>query len=181
VIRDLVRQMLERDMSEAPIAILGLERKIETTLSIPGVIDGIKLRGYIDRIDKVGHQTRVIDYKTGQIGRLTVNNFGDLKEGTPQREVFQLASYAYLYQKAERPEHPVFPGIMAMRNLGAGLQTLQYGPAKTAEFDELSMNEFEGLLVNIFKEMLNADIPFVQTTDELRCAYCPCKVICNRA
>ncbi|HEX2898957.1 MAG TPA: PD-(D/E)XK nuclease family protein, partial [Bacteroidia bacterium] len=136
--------------------------------------------GFVDRVDRTGGRIRIIDYKTGQVDNLRVKNFIDLKEGNPVREVFQLGSYAFLYHRNHHPDRAVYPGIFAMRNLPEGFLTLEYGPQKVGDFDLLSLAEFEGLLVNIFDDILDPELPFSQTIDENRCKFCPYKVICNR-
>ncbi|MBL0015420.1 MAG: PD-(D/E)XK nuclease family protein [Bacteroidetes bacterium] len=180
VIRDLVRQMLELDMAAAPIELMALEQEMEAFIPTQRHPEGLKLRGYVDRVDRAGGRIRIIDYKTGQVTGLKVKNFLDLKEDKPQKEVFQLGSYAYLYHRNHNPDRAVYPGIFGMRNLPAGFLTLEYGPQKIGEFDLLSLAEFEGLLVNIFDDLLDPDLPFTQTADEKRCIFCAFKTICNR-
>ncbi len=180
VIKDLVRQMLELDMASAPLELLAMEQEMEALVPTRQHPEGLKIRGFVDRIDRVGGRIRIIDYKTGQVDSLRVDNFIDLKETTPKREVFQLGAYAYLYHRNHHPERAVIPGIFAMRNLSEGLLTLEYGPQKLADFDLQSLNEFEGLLVNLFEEILDPSLNFEQTPDAKRCIFCPFKVICNR-
>lgn len=181
VIKDLVRQMLELDKASVPLELMGLEQELEAVVPTRQHPDGLKVRGFIDRIDRSGSKTRIIDYKTGQVDSLKVMNFMDLKEGNPKREAFQLGTYAYLYHRNHHPEQAVYPGIFAMRNLPEGFLTLEYGPQKTADFDLLSLAEFEGLLVNLFEDILDRDLAFVQTDDQSRCRFCPYRVICSRS
>ncbi len=180
VIKDLVRQMLELDMSEAPLELLGMEEEMEAVIVTRLHPDGLKIRGFVDRIDRVRGRIRIIDYKTGQVDSLKINSFLDLKEGTPKKEAFQLGAYAFLYHRNHQPDRAVYPGIFAMRNLSEGFLTLEYGPQKIAEFDLQSLVEFEGLLVNILEEILDPSLAFVQTEDQNRCRFCPYKVICYR-
>lgn len=180
VIKDLVRQMLEMDMEAAPIEIMGLEEELEATVITKHHPDGLKIRGFVDRIDRVQGRIRIIDYKTGQVDRIKVANFIELKDGKPKREAFQLGTYAFLYHRNHQPDRAVYPGIFAMRNLQEGFMTLEYGPQQVSDFDQHSLAEFEGLLVNIFEDILDPEIPFVQTEDDARCRFCPYQVICNR-
>lgn len=180
VIKDLVRQMLAQDMADAPLELMALEMEMEALVPTAAHPEGLKIRGFVDRIDKTHGQIRIIDYKTGQIDSLRIESFLDLKEGKPKREVFQLGAYAYLYHRNHAPERAVYPGIYAMRNLPDGFMTLEYGPQKLGDFDLQSLAEFEGLLVNIFEEIFDTEQPFVQTDDRNRCRFCPYKVICNR-
>jgi hypothetical protein len=180
VIRDLVRQMLELDMAAAPLELMALEQEMHAVISTRRHPDGLKLRGIVDRVDRSAGRIRIIDYKTGQVKNLKIKNFLDLKDKDPMREVFQLGSYAFLYHRNHQPDRAVYPGIFAMRNLGDGFLTLEYGPQKIGDFDLLSLSEFEGLLVNIFDDLLDPELHFVQTEDERRCLFCAYKVICNR-
>lgn len=180
VIKNLVIQMLEIDMANAPIELIGLEQELEAIIPTPRHPQGVKLRGFVDRVDRVAGKTRIIDYKTGKVDTLRVSNFIDLHDGRPLKEVFQLGSYAFLYHKNFSPDRAVYPGIYGMRNLQRGLMMLEYGPQKIGDFDLMSLSEFEGLLQNLFEDLLNPEKPFVQTEDENRCKFCAYKVICNR-
>jgi ATP-dependent helicase/nuclease subunit B len=81
----LKRQIKEIQQSEFPITVLGLEKKFNCTISVDNTT--LTIKGVIDRIDRVGNQIRVLDYKTGKVDpkdlKLT-KTFGDDKEGESQ-------------------------------------------------------------------------------------------------
>lgn len=58
------RQIAEVKLSE-PITILGLEKQFSCQIMVKG--KSIRLKGVIDRIDRVGNQIRILDYKTGKV------------------------------------------------------------------------------------------------------------------
>src|SRR5690606_3349696 len=54
-------------MREHRIKILGIEEKLNITLSVPGVHFPVTLKGKLDRIDEKDGTIRIIDYKTGKV------------------------------------------------------------------------------------------------------------------
>ena len=63
VIIHYLRQLVKLDLHLTPFDIVGLEEEVAATMTIGS--QEIRIGGRIDRIDKVGGQLRVIDYKTG--------------------------------------------------------------------------------------------------------------------
>lgn len=180
VIRNLVEKLLEIDVEDAPFLVLGLEEELETLVRTIRYPDGVKLRGFIDRIDVVDGMTRIIDYKTGKVKRLDLKGFEEIREGGPKREAFQLSTYAYLYlRNAENPDE-VKPGIYFMRNLSDGFQPLKSGPTQAETLDLESLLDYESELVNLLDEVFDPEQPFVQTEDPDRCRFCAYTGICVR-
>lgn len=184
VIRKLVHNLLDIDREHAPFRIEGLERELETNVITLRQPDGVKLRGYLDRIDVVNGETRIIDYKTGKVKRVTLADFEDIREGTKRREAFQLSTYAYLYLRnhpGSRAEpNTVRSGIYYMRNLSEGLQLLEVGPTKASTLDLQALEDFEAELVRLLDEIFDPEAPFIQTEEVDRCRFCPYKVMCVR-
>lgn len=180
VIRNLVEKLLEIDMVDAPFVIRGLELELDTLMPTLKMPEGVKLRGYIDRVDELNGVIRIIDYKTGKVNRLDLKDFADIREGQKKREPFQLSTYAYLYLRNEAEPGEVSPGIYFMRNLSEGLQFLQTGPTKSTVLDLESLLDFESELVALIDEIFDPEQAFVQTEDEDRCRFCAYKTMCVR-
>jgi ATP-dependent helicase/nuclease subunit B len=117
---ELTEQFLKSEkkfLTENPNSLLyikGLEQNFETEIEINvfGVPKKIKLKGFIDRIDLVDGNIRIIDYKTGKVSIKEVN---DAKPKFSQDELeylvesckktkhfFQLMTYIYLYYQKHK-------------------------------------------------------------------------------
>lgn len=180
VIRNLVAKLLAIDESQAPFKVQGLELELETLLPTLKIPEGVKLRGYIDRVDEVDGETRIIDYKTGKVNRLDLKGFEQIREGAKKREPFQLSTYAYLYLRNHPETKEVSPGIYFMRNLSEGLRYLETGPTKAKVLDLESLLDYESEMVSLIDEIFDPEIPFSQTEEFDRCRFCSYKVMCSR-
>ncbi|HHG86049.1 MAG TPA: PD-(D/E)XK nuclease family protein, partial [Bacteroidetes bacterium] len=181
VIRNLVKLVLDLDRADAPFAMQGLEMEIETQLKTLRQPAGVKLRGYLDRVDLVDGLARIIDYKTGKERRVELKDFAEIRDGTEKREAFQLSFYSYLYLRNQEKDAEVRTGIYFMRNLSKGLQFLTIGPTKANELDLRSLEDFEAELVMLLDEIFDKETPFSQTEEADRCRFCSYKVICTRS
>lgn len=180
VIRNLVIRLLEIDQLNAPFSVGGLELELETRLPTLRVPEGIRLRGFIDRVDTVDGITRIIDYKTGKVNRLELKGFEEIREGSKKREAFQLSTYAYLYLRNQPEVKEVSPGIYFLRNLSKGLRFLETGPTKATVLDLESLLDYESEMVAVLDEIFDPEIPFIQTDEVDRCRFCAYKVMCGR-
>lgn len=180
VIRNLVSKLLAIDEAQAPFMVQGLELELETLLPTLRVPEGVKLRGFIDRVDEVQGETRIIDYKTGKVNRLDLKDFEQIREGAKKREAFQLSTYAYLYLRNFPETKEVSPGIYFMRNLSEGLRFLETGPTKASVLDLESLLDYESEMVSLVDDIFDPDIPFTQTEEFDRCRFCSYKVSCGR-
>ena len=156
--------------------------KLENELSTPIQVNQfqIKLKGKVDRIDRCGAQTRIIDYKTGEVKKaeLTLKNWEDLRN-PKYNKAFQLLLYAYLYQNnSEQLTADLSSGIISFRNLNAGLMPFNYGSEELLTTSMLK--EFEQELKFLLAEIINPELQFEQTEDEKHCEKCPYLQICNR-
>jgi len=187
IILQLVEKVLENDIQTAPFVIHGLEIKKTHTLNVDG--KKMDLQGTIDRVDQLlddnlQQNVRIIDYKTGKVtfsdkktnieelDDFLTKHFTDPKLSAP----FQACYYAYLYHQTQ-PQKALQTGIFALKESSKGVQLLNKDNSSfTSEFYLV----FEEKLKNLLREMMNPDIPFVQTEDEKNCIYCTFKEICNR-
>ena len=156
-----------------------LEEKLETTVALGDYTIGFK--GTVDRIDALGGQVRIIDYKTGKAdnNELKVNAWEGLTTDTNLAKSFQLLMYAWLYHK----NHPLqktnlTAGIVSFKHVSAGLKTIKLNgsPLITAEI----LQEFEYLLLGIVTEVFDTTKHFYQTEKKENCQYCSFTGICGR-
>ncbi|MDR1602980.1 MAG: PD-(D/E)XK nuclease family protein [Tannerella sp.] len=183
VIRKYVLKILERDAKMTPFLYVGSEKRMQETLRLP---DGrkVRLKGFIDRMDEAGGIRRIVDYKTGVKKTLeykSVERLFDRTAADRPQAVMQVFMYAWMY--GVRNPQPVCPVVYYVRELF--LPTFdpavyeEREKAPIADFTPLR-DAFESCLRTCLDEMLNADIPFVQTADSKTCGYCPFAGICGR-
>ncbi|NOX45426.1 MAG: hypothetical protein GXO89_00430 [Chlorobi bacterium] len=175
--------MLQKDKPE--LHIVSLEEmylgELEIKLENSDVTYPVKFKGNCDRIDILDGITRVIDYKTGNVKTydLTLKEWEMLDEGIKRDKVFQVLFYAFVFSKSQsNPTSLIKAGIISFRNLSFGFMAV-----KTPEGDMIDqdiLNEFEIVLSEITKELLERSIPFSQTENPDNCSYCPFVGICGR-
>lgn len=152
------------------IQIIAIEGDFNTTMQLPNINFPIKIKGKVDRLDRLNGKLRVIDYKTGKVeaSKLKVFDWTMLRTEESYSKALQLLMYAYMYQQKHRPTEPLLAGIISFKKLNEG--ALYFGTkesargrkvdnAITAETFQLFLEEFEQLILEIY----NSTIPF---TDE---------------
>jgi putative RecB family exonuclease len=123
------------------------------------VVDGLRLRGYVDRIDVTpGGDIRVVDYKTGSIPR----------EAFEAKALFQMKFYALVLWRTRG----VVPRQLRLMYL-ADTDTLSYQPAA----EELA--KFEKTLQAIWKAIASASLTgdFRPSPSRL-CDWCSHQALC---
>ncbi|HNY03185.1 MAG TPA: PD-(D/E)XK nuclease family protein [Bacteroidales bacterium] len=165
-----------------------LEKYLE--MAIPLTVGGrewnVKLKGIIDRIDSVGGQTRIIDYKTGnvQVKNVRVKQWEDLMTDTALNEAFQLLFYTFLYSGGKEPDDSVDACIFPLRRVKDGFLPVMITEEKEGEGDtvpeESADGRFQGILRSLLNGIFDLSQPFVQTSDPETCHVCPYINLCLR-
>ena len=161
------------------IEILGLERTLEHSLSMPetSLLKEALIIGTADRIDSSDGYVRVIDYKSGSVleSELTVAA-GDLDPMKIPDKWFQVMTYSWLYDKTGENSLPLLPGIFPLQRLNAQLIHATWGkniPTRA------QLTGFEKILKTVVADILNPAIPFVANHDSSLCKYCPFAETCK--
>jgi len=190
VMRKFLENFFEKEKQAAGFKILMLEEKIknidlrfsekDTTHS-----QSVRLQGTIDRVDVTGEGIyRVIDYKSGKVGSLNLKSGEEFtaqlsgQEAVKRREVFQLFFYRYLLKRSGKYDGDYQLGIYPFKKMYDQLTFIKID--KSDIVDTQRVENFEGILKGIFRELFDMDVPFVQTEEEKNCHYCPYQNICNR-
>lgn len=158
----------------------------------------VTVKGVVDRIDRVGDELRVIDYKTGlsEKRELAVTDWNDLLNDSKLDKGFQLLTYAWLWGDRSG-NSPLRAGIISLRSLSSGLMTVSVpgenevqdkNPAKKyrGEMDKNDkigrpeLDAFETILKELIADIFDTDAPFTQTKETERCESCTYKTICGR-
>lgn len=158
------------------VFIEALERSYETTISIdlPSGAKEVCLRGFIDRIDRIGNKIRIIDYKSGKVNKTDVSlrqkdrEIEEVVESlSKSKHVLQLIQYAWLYRQAhnEYPESSIISFISG----GNVPFTLDSG---TLDYQEV-IDNYPMYIGKILEEIYDMDLPFQHTEQQFTfCTYC---------
>lgn len=169
--------------SGSKLRIIGLEQSLHHQMEN---IQKVKIKGFVDRVDCIEDEVRIIDYKTGlvQQSSLRYSDMQDVFTDPKYSKVFQLLTYTWLWKKKYPDQnHTVRSGIFSFRNLKQGLLKSMkiVGPRKYEE--ELSiedLNDYELHLTNLIHDIMDKEQCFSQTPDRKNCEYCDYKSICRR-
>lgn len=158
-----------------------IDTEIELTKDIEYQGYKVLLHGFADRIDRVGDEIRVIDYKTGKANPYDVKINDKVVGITSMAEKsIQLLMYKYLYLHIHpevKPEQ-IRPGIVGFQKLSHGVYNLEINELHELyqSFEDTCTRYFNDFLAELF----NKDIPFAQTDDTKACSFCDFKSICKR-
>ncbi len=181
ILKELIAKTITKDSEKAPFKIIGLEKRFERNIkvSINKKLTEVRIKGFVDRIEKKDGTVLIIDYKTGnaKIIKYTEKNkdifFELLKNGNDNEHTLQALMYAYLFGKDSNEK--VNAGMYYLRGNKKGLVEI----ADNCISDEI-MSGFKTMLKEIIEEIGNADIPFVQTENEKTCSWCEYSGICYK-
>lgn len=121
--------------------------------------NGIKLRGTIDRIDKVNDEYLVLDYKTSS--SLKINTKRTLENATD----FQLEFYYLAVQELFKTSN---------------INVFYYDLHNMKLLEEILLEDKIKMLEDIFAEFKTSQVNFSKCEDKKTCLYCTYKTICNR-
>lgn len=159
-----------------PVFIEALEQEYSTIVPIDvnGMSKQVNLRGFIDRIDRIGDKIRIIDYKSGKVKDKEVqfrardtDDESIIQSLGTVKHLLQLIQYAYLYHQ----KHGVIPessiiSFISEKNKPFVLDT------KKVELEEVVRN-YPNYIGGILTEMYDAEIPFSHTTEYISyCQFC---------
>lgn len=196
VIINFVRSFLSKEkeflqkfvQTNKSITLLNLEKRFEASITLPDDKNiQVKLKGFIDRVDRAGDVIRIIDYKTGFVERkeLTFSSWETFVDSAAKGKAFQVLMYAWLFQQKHPDLAPNYTsGVISMRKLSEGLMNFCIKSDEPEESGELigenQLAEIEQMLTEILHEIFDREIPFSQTNDLNICKYCDFKEMCRR-
>lgn len=202
VVQKVVDKVLALDEAYAPFELVGVEvGKNELLATHFKLRDGKEfvLRGIIDRVDRKQGVIRVIDYKTGSDSPYA-ESISSLFDRTPRRNKAFLQNffYGWLLQRQESyKSDQVVPILVNTRaifqpdfdprlKLPLEREDVRSDAKTTAGgyvyIDAITpyQQEFEVGLEALLIEILDPEVPFLQTDNQQLCAQCPYNRICQR-
>jgi len=183
--KELIRNLRKEGSA---ITVVFLEKLLADRIEIgfSDTILDVKLKGFVDRIDRIGEEWRIIDYKSGSVSpsALKFSDWSELKEDSDLGKIVQLYTYAYLFRHGRsEKEVNIRAGIISLRKLNEGyiqVPSLSSAEKNGSLLGEKDLAEFEKILKEILKEVYDFSIPFMQTEDVKRCENCDFVNLCNR-
>jgi ATP-dependent helicase/nuclease subunit B len=178
------QQLVKDDGSGGFLKILFLEEKLFGQVKIPvkdsGEILEIRIKGTTDRIDLLGNQLRVIDYKTGSLQpmELVLDDPLNLSEMKKPQKMLQLLMYAWLFSKSHPIDSELVSGIISLKMPKRYLQKAKINKSETINSDVIS--RFDEYLSGFLKEIFDPELVFQQTDNQDNCKYCAFSSICNK-
>lgn len=188
LIKHDIREQENFNQSGQHREILFLEELIETKFQISTGDQNImlKIKGFIDRVDKLDNSWRIIDYKTGKAESENVNikTWEKLISDQKLNIGFQLLLYAFLIFSKYDSVSRLSAGILPLRKIQGGILPLTLPDEKSEDsvsmISRKDLTIFAGILSDLLCEIYNPKLPFVQTTDVERCRICPYINLCSR-
>ena len=148
------------------IEVIAIEAELETELNIPELAIPIKLKGKVDRIDRIDGQTRIIDYKTGRVmqNELEVTDWDDLVKEYSYSKAFQVLTYATMGSEYTK-SFPISAGVISFKNMGAGFLSFakkdtKFSKSKDHIIDPMVLSNFSEALKKLLLELFDPNIPF---------------------
>ncbi|MBQ3804333.1 MAG: PD-(D/E)XK nuclease family protein [Prevotella sp.] len=197
VLRFLV-MLLRHDIRHAPITVLGVEKKVRSTIEI-NTADGcraVNIGGTIDRLDCVtdefgNEQVRVIDYKTGTppLNGIAIGSIADIFDPSQIGKHSDYYLQALLYSGimiSKGEQRPISPAVLYIQKTTSEDYSprllIGYEPHKGKGYPILDaaqyIDEFYDGVRKLLEEICDDDVPFVPTDDVSRCTFCPYHGLC---
>ncbi|MFH0843063.1 MAG: PD-(D/E)XK nuclease family protein [Bacteroidota bacterium] len=180
-----IKRILEADRVHAPFTIIDLESPVRFSVKA-GKDTIITAGGNIDRVDRKGSITRIVDYKTGTIAD-SIISVGDLFQDDRKKDTdgwLQTMLYCEGYL-SEHPGEVVRPSVYRVKKISdqENGDMLRIGLSKNEEtiLEDYATVRLE--FVNGFRELINIifspDEPFRMTAESWsKCSYCPYRQLC---
>jgi len=178
-LKDFIKNYQVPKTEEFQTKILSLEQRIDL------VKDSFKLGARLDRIEKRGDRTVIIDYKTSANKNYLTINFNklDLKNRDSWSEAIgtlQLPFYLLTYSTltGEKPENIDCMFLLLGRaRIDSDIEVPLF--KNEAEFKE-NFGNLTQVIFSLLREIVNPDQPFLPTIDpKNNCARCPYGYICT--
>lgn len=176
---DLIERFLQNERqfirnAAQPVFIEALEyqMEVEEEFEVQGRTIKVKFRGNADRIDRIGDQIRIIDYKSGKVNPEDVTL---LKQGEDllgrsirnRKHVLQLIQYTWMYYRSKGKI--AASGIYSFLDGESNFHEMSSDAMDTKELIERYPTEIQEIL----EELYDTSIPFSHKDQRFSyCAYC---------
>ncbi|MCC5937906.1 MAG: PD-(D/E)XK nuclease family protein, partial [Lunatimonas sp.] len=197
IVRDVLHkyiiQVLKWDELSAPFQIISLEAgrkyRAQMEIEVDGVTSQVALGGIIDRVDLHEEVIRLMDYKSGKDEKQfpSIASLFDRSDKKRNKAAMQTLFYGFLFrQNFPDNQRPLKPAILNLREIFKEdfnpylVHVEARGKRQEVQDYEDYREEFEQGLKGVIEEIFDPRIPFDQTDDLQKCAYCPYNKLCGR-
>ncbi|MCH5319718.1 MAG: PD-(D/E)XK nuclease family protein [Paramuribaculum sp.] len=185
IIKEMILNMIRREIDLTPITFRAAEKKIEDTFRVNDNLS-VNIRQFIDRIDSItdaeGNSVdRIVDYKTGS-DELKAPSITDLfiHDDKSYKAIMQLLFYCLIYSQKEKVDYRIQPVIYKMLEIGRdGIKNLKIGKEDLLDYRDFK-DEYRQNLQQLIEEIFNPEVSFKASPDETACKFCAFKAICRR-
>lgn len=188
IIMKYVCNQIKNDREKKKLTILETEKKysIAVDVTLKDRSDkSVKLKGIIDRIEDVGGEVRIMDYKTGSVDEFQLIMPDDYTEWNMKPtqnsypKIVQLLFYAMLFLRTRGNVYSsVKSGLYAIRYSDNNLfeKMLVDGSKEDKDAAKITEKDVDAFIENIIKpavrDIYDTDKPFTQCEDDTACKYC---------
>lgn len=179
IIKGYVEQTLRVDAKLTPFDYIASEYRFSRLYEVHPQLS-VNIKGSIDRVDKIGEITRLIDYKTGkeELSFKSLPSLFDRNEKKRPKAIMQVMMYGLFYLM-EHPNAHTAPHIYSLRNIyGDFSSNITFGQHPVEDIS-IFMDEYTAVFNDLLTEIFNPEIPFYQTEKVENCKYCAFKDICE--
>jgi ATP-dependent helicase/nuclease subunit B len=167
------------------ITLIGLELSFNKTMvvNVNQANEMILFSGKIDRIEQVGNELSIIDFKSnlGEKSQLQLKHIDDIfyPKKTKKDKALQLLFYQWILAESPIAKNKVIkPNILSIRAVKQGFQGLELKMEDTLQIDLI--DDFSHHLKNLVEKMIAKNNVFEATNDQKICEWCSFKKICYR-
>lgn len=170
-IETFLQSELELLKSGKQLQFIGAEMEIAAELPIEGLNCPIRIKGTVDRIDKLDGVVRIIDYKTGMVeaNQLRIDDFQKTIQDYHYTKALQVMLYAFLYNynNGQVESNEMHAGIYSFRNTRNGLLQMNFGQGRNKDFEitETRISDFMQVIKGLITELFDEQHPFVENPD----------------
>ena len=185
IISKYIRHTLPADKKYTPFTYLRSEEKIE--LEIPFSPEKrVRIKAYIDRVDRHNGKIHIIDYKTGgdKTSFQSMERLFDHNINHREKAVMQVLLYCKMYALKHDTGEDIHPSIYLIqklfRDFDPEIRIKQGNQYETIE-SYLSCNtEYTEVFNRCISEIFDPAVPFSQTPCTDHCQYCDFTGLCKR-
>ncbi|NDV82737.1 PD-(D/E)XK nuclease family protein [Bacteroides sp. 51] len=187
VIATYVKQLLRNDLQYAPFEMVGMEEKVNESITIKSPEGNIQARigGTIDRLDSKEDTLRIVDYKTGGTPKVPTS-VEQLFTRSDSRPGYIFQTFLYAAIMCRKQNLKVAPSLLYIHRASSDTYSpvIEMGeprkpkmPVNNFAFFE---DEFRQRLQELLEEIYDPTVSFNQTEDTKLCEFCDYKSICKR-
>lgn len=179
-----VEDVMRHDMTLAPLELIGGELRGRTRLKLGGAPE-VNVSYAFDRVDLVGGNLRIVDYKTGS-SHVKAKEFAEIFNGSYDAYyMLQLLLYSHLLEGRVEEEENRRPGRIEMHiyDVNTVAESGSVQPTvenRTIGWDSEIGAMFLAELERVIRDIFDRSKPFgIPATDD-NCVYCAYKALCGK-